>query len=217
LNAFVVILIVMAIGLSVLGYLFSSSLLRLLNTPESMMTSAKAYLQINFIGILFLFGYNFISTVLRSLGDSKTPMRFVMLAVSLNVVLDPLFISGFDLGIEGAAYATILAQGIAFLYGLIHVLLRRLVPFTIPTIPTRKEVGLILHLGIPSGLQMAVISAGSAAIMSVVTVFGGSVVAGFGAAQRLDSVIMLPAHALGTAVSSMAGQNIGVNNYKRVT
>ena len=86
----------------------------------------------------------------------------------------------------------------------------------IPFIPSWKEVGLILNLGIPAGLQMAVISAGSAAIMSVVTTFGSGVVAGFSAAQRLDSLLMLPAHALGTAVSSMAGQNIGVNNWSRV-
>ncbi len=76
---------------------------------------------------------------------------------------------------------------------------------------------LILHLGIPSGLQMTMISAGVAAIMSVVTSFGPSVVSGFSAAQRLDSLIMLPAHALGTAVNSMAGQNIGIGNMKRVS
>lgn len=217
LNAFVVILTVMALLLSFFGYIFSESLLNLLGTPDNMMVSAKAYLQINFIGILFLFGYNFISTVLRALGDSKTPLRFVVVAVGLNIVLDPLFIAVFDLGIKGAAYATILAQGSAFVYGLIHVLRYKLAPFSIPSLPKIGEIGLILNLGIPSGLQMAVISAGSAAIMSVVTVFGGHAVGGFGAAQRLDSLIMLPANALGTAVSSMAGQNIGVKNWKRIS
>src|SRR5690625_993332 len=216
LNAFVVILTVMAGVLSVSGFYFSEILLNLLGTPEDMMAQAKSYLQINFIGVLFLFGYNFISTVLRALGDSKTPLRFVMIAVILNVVLDPLFIAGFKLGIDGAAYATIIAQGIAFIYGIIHVLRYKLAPFSFPSLPTRREVGLIFNLGIPSGLQMAVISAGSAAIMSVVTKFGGSVVGGFGAAQRLDSILMLPASALGTAVSSMAGQNIGVKNWRRV-
>lgn len=216
LNAFVVILTVMALLLSVLGYIFSEGLLNLLGTPADMMDPAKAYLQINFIGILFLFGYNFISTVLRALGDSKTPLKFVAIAVVLNIFLDPLFIAGFNLGIEGAAYATIIAQGSAFVYGLVHVLRLKLAPFTIPKLPSLSEIGLILNLGIPSGLQMAVISAGSAAIMSVVTVFGGHAVGGFGAAQRLDSLIMLPANALGTAVSSMAGQNIGVKNWDRV-
>ncbi len=216
LNAFVVILTAMSIVLGSLGFIFSEQLLQLLGVPDSMMAGAKAYLQINFLGMLFLFGYNFVSTVLRALGDSKTPLRFVMMAVALNVVLDPLFIAGLQWGIEGAAYATIVSQGSAFIYGLGTVLYRKLVPFTVPHLPTFKEVRLILNLGIPSGLQMAVISAGSAAIMSVVTTFGDRVVGGFGAAQRLDSVIMLPAHALGTAVSSMAGQNIGMKNWDRV-
>lgn len=216
LNAFVVILTVMAITLGTVGYLFSEQLLNLLGTPTSMMENAKTYLQINFVGIIFLFGYNFISTVLRALGDSKTPLRFIMIAVVLNVFLDPLLIRGVGLGVEGAAYATILAQGAAFLYGLIFVLSKQLAPFSIPQLPGRKEVSLILNLGIPAGLQMSVISAGSAAIMSVVTSFGGEVVGGFSAAQRLDNIIMLPAHALGTAVSSMAGQNIGIRNWNRV-
>ncbi|SFA96714.1 putative efflux protein, MATE family [Lentibacillus halodurans] len=216
LNAFVVILTVIALVLSVIGYTLSEQLLRLLGTPENMLSEAEMYLQINFLGILFLFGYNFIATVLRALGDSRTPLRFVMIAVLLNIILNPLFIAGLDLGINGAAFATIVAQGSAFLYGIIYVLSKKLAPFSIPAPPSRQEIGLILNLGIPSGLQMAVISAGSAAIMSVITVFGSDVVAGYGAAQRLDSILMLPAHALGTSVNSMAGQNIGNRDWPRV-
>lgn len=216
LNAFVMILTIMALTLGTTGFVFAEALLGLMGTPEGMMAEAKAYLQINFLGILFLFGYNFISTVLRALGDSKTPLRFVAIAVVMNIIINPLFIAGFNLGVEGAAYATIVSQGSAFLYGIIYVLYRKLAPFSLPKLPARQEVGLILNLGIPSGLQMAVISAGSAAIMTVVTTFGGSVVAGFSASQRLDRLVMLPAQALGVAVSSMAGQNIGVRNWSRV-
>lgn len=216
LNAFVVIMFLMSLGLGVVGYFASEPLLRLLGTPESMLADANAYLQITFIGMLFLFGYNFISTVLRALGDSKTPMRFVLVAVVLNAVIDPLFIHTFGWGIEGAAFATILSQGAAFLYGLVWVALKRLAPVSLPRWPSGEEARKIFHLGIPSGLQMAVISGGSAAIMSVVTSLGPEVVGGFGAAQRLDSIIMLPAMALGIAVSSMAGQNIGVRNWGRV-
>lgn len=216
LNAFVVVLTVMSLSLGIVGFVFAEQLLHLLGTPDSIMDDAKSYLQINFLGMLFLFGYNFISTVLRALGDSKTPLRFVFVAVLLNLVLDPLFIAVLGHGINGAAYATIISQGFAFLYGVFHVLRKRLAPFSVPKLPLFHEVKLILHLGIPSGLQMSVISAGSAAIMSVVTSFGASVVGGFGAAGRLDSIIMLPAHALGTAVGSMAGQNIGVRNWERV-
>ena len=216
LNAFVVILFILSMALGLTGFLFSEQLLALMDTPESLLADARNYLQINFLGMLFLFGYNFISTVLRALGDSKTPMRFVFIAVILNIVIDPLFISTFGWGIQGAAFATIFSQGFAFLFGLFYVLKNRLAPFTWPTLPKWSEVKLILNLGIPSGLQMSVITAGSAAIMSVVTTFGGAVVGGFGAAQRMDSLVMLPAQALGVSVSSMAGQNIGRGNWNRV-
>ncbi|WP_077623626.1 MATE family efflux transporter [Sediminibacillus massiliensis] len=216
LNAFVVVLTFMAIVLGSIGFAAAEFVVELLGTPESMIQEASAYLRINSLGILFLLGYNFIGTVLRSLGDSKTPLRFVMIAVLLNIVLDPVFISLFGLGVNGAAYATICSQGSAFIYGIYYVLRHQLVPFTFPSLPRREEVKLILHLGVPSGLQMSVIAAGVAAIMSVVTSHGEDVVAGFSAAQRLDSVLMLPAQALGTAVNSMAGQNIGVAKWNRV-
>lgn len=217
LNAFVVLMTAMSVLLGLLGYMFAENLLRLLGTPPDMLQDAGSYLRINCLGILFLFGYNFIGTVMRSLGDSRTPLHFVMAAVVLNAILDPLFIAGFGWGVQGAAVATVVSQGLAFLYGLGVVLRRRLAPFTWPRLPARQEVMLILKLGIPAGLQMSVISAGAAAIMSVVTSFGDQVVAGFSAAQRLDSIIMLPAQALGTAVNSMAGQNIGISRWGRVS
>src|SRR5699024_6801256 len=101
---------------------------------------------------------------------------------------DPLFIYVFNLGIEGAALATIVSQGVAFIYGMYFILRNKLAPFQMPYFPKFSEVKLILNLGIPAGLQMSVISAGSAAIMSVVATFGSAVVGGFGAAQRIDSL-----------------------------
>ena len=216
LNAFVVLMSAMAAGLGLIGFAAAVPVLRLLGTPDGMMPLAASYLKINFIGMLFLFGYNFITTVLRSVGDSKSPLYFVTAAVVLNTVLDPVFIRVFDWGIEGAAYATIVSQGGAFVIGLLYTLKKRLVPFERPSIPSLREVKDILKLGIPAGLQMSVISAGIMAIMSVVASFGPAAVAGYGAAQRLDSLIMLPAQALGTAVNSMAGQNIGAGNWDRV-
>ncbi|MDS9473239.1 MATE family efflux transporter [Sporosarcina pasteurii] len=216
LNAFVVMLTLMSISLGIAGYVLSEHILSWLGTPETMVPMASAYLKINFIGMLFLFGYNFIGTVYRSVGDSKTPLYFVLTAVILNTILDPVFISVFGWGIEGAAYATILSQGVAFGLGVYFTVTKNLVPFSKPSLPSKQEVGSILKLGIPAGLQMSVISAGSMAIMSVVASFGAPVVAGYGASQRLDSLIMLPAQALGVAVNSMAGQNIGANKWERV-
>ncbi|NLK00004.1 MAG: MATE family efflux transporter [Clostridia bacterium] len=216
LNAFTVLLAFLSILVALVGFFFAEYILVLLNTPISMLHPAQSYLQINSLGIAFLIGYNFIGSVLRALGDSKTPLKIVFAAVMLNTVLDPILIAYFNLGVNGAAVATIISQGLAFLSGMYLVLRQGLAPFPTPFIPARKEVFLIMKLGIPSGLQMSVITAGIAAIMSVVNSFGPHVVAGFSAAQRLDSIIMLPAQALGTAVNSMAGQNIGVNKWSRV-
>ncbi len=217
LNAFVVVLGSLTIVLGILGFTLSGSILTWMGTPDDILPLATTYLQINFIGILFLFGYNFIATVLRALGDSKTPVRFVLMAVVLNAALDPVFIYVFDLGIAGAAYATIVSQGTAFIYGLIYSLTKAGVPFSKPHLPEMRFLKVIFKLGLPSGMSMMVISGGVLAIMTVVTTFGEGVVAGFGAAQRLDSLIMLPALTLGSAVNSMAGQNIGARLWERVS
>ncbi|ASB88808.1 MATE family efflux transporter [Bacillus sonorensis] len=214
-NAFVVIMTVMSLLLGIIGFIAAEPLLALLQTPDNMMHFASGYLKIHFIGIIFLFGYNFISTVLRAVGDSQTPLRFVLIAVILNLFLDPLFISVFHLGIFGAAYATVLSQGIAFIYGMVYTVRKGLVPFALPKLPSLYETSVILRLGIPAGLQMVVISGGSMAIMSVVNSFGESVVSGFGAVQRIDSLLILPAMAIGTAVNSMAGQTIGSGDMAR--
>ncbi|RKL66159.1 MATE family efflux transporter [Salipaludibacillus neizhouensis] len=216
LNAFVVTLGSLTFIVGIIGYFVSGHILQWMGTPDSILPLATLYLKINFIGILFLFGYNFIATVLRALGDSKTPVRFVLLAVILNTILDPIFISVLDMGIAGAAYATVFSQGTAFLYGLLYSIYKASVPFSIPFLPRLKELKHIFKLGLPSGLSMMVISGGVLAIMTVVTSFGEEVVAGFGAAQRLDSLIMLPALTLGSAINSMAGQNIGAEKWDRV-
>lgn len=216
LNAFVIVNLILSLLFGIVGFFAADVILRLLSTPESMFSMAKSYLQIHFLGIIFLFGYNFIGTVMRGLGDSRTPVRFVLLAVILNTVLDPIFIYTFDLGIDGAAYATLVAQGSAFLYGLIYSIWKSSIPFTIPHMPDFLYFKTIMKLGLPGGLQMMVISGGVTAIMGIVASFGEDVVAGFGASQRIDSLIMLPATTIGTAVTSMAGQNIGAEKWERV-
>lgn len=216
LNAFVVLLVGLSLIAGFIGFAFAENILYLLNTPSSMIHEAKIYLQINSVGIIFLIGYNFIVTVMRAIGDSKTPLKIVFATVILNSVLDPIFIGSLGMGVAGAALATILSQGISFFAGLVYVYYNKLLPFSKPFLPGKNEVSVILRLGIPAGLQRSVISAGSAAIMSVINSFGPAVVSGYSAAGRLDSLIMLPASSLGTAVTSMSGQNIGANKWDRV-
>ena len=215
-NAFVVLLALLSLLVGAFGFIFATDILVFLNTPDSMLEGAGAYLRISFLGVLLIMGYNFISTVLRALGDSKTPLKFIFIAVLLNTILDPLFIAGFNWGIHGAAIATVVSQGLAFFLALMYSLKKKLIPFSRPHWPSWAEAWLILKLGIPAGLQMMVIQAGVTTILSIVNSFGAAVVAGYGAAQRIDSLIMLPASALGTAVNSMAGQNIGANRWDRV-
>ncbi|MBN6187891.1 MATE family efflux transporter [Aneurinibacillus sp. BA2021] len=217
LNAFVVVFALLSVGIGMLGYFLSPYILTLIQTPPAIHALATQYLQVNFIGIVFLFGYNFIGTVLRALGDSRTPIRFVFMAVLLNTVLDPLFIAYFDMGVVGAAVATIISQGFSFVYALIYTKKTGKIPFIRPHMPSRAYALPIFKLGIPAGLQMMVISGGMMAIMSVVNTFGEDVVAGFGASQRMDSLIMLPIVTLGSAINSMAGQNIGAGKWDRVS
>ena len=217
LNAFVIVLGCLSILLGVAGYFLSGPLLQLLGAPANVYPLALTYLKINFLGIPFLFGYNFVSTVLRALGNSKTPIRFVTLAVILNSVFDPLFIAGFHLDIAGAAVATVLAQGLAFSYGLYYSIKKANVPYTLPHLPQWRYLKALFKLGIPSGLQMMVISGGNMAIIGVIARFGEDVLAGFGAAERIGNLIMIAPMALGSAVTSMAGQNIGANKWPRVS
>lgn len=217
LNAFVIVLGGLSVLMGFVGILITPYILTLLGTPQAIFEYAQIYLQINFLGIVFLFGYNFIGTVLRALGDSKTPIRFIILAVALNTVLSPIFIGVLDMGIQGAALSTVISQSIAFLYGVLFCLFKANVPFMFPRVPERRFLKSVFKLGIPGGLQMMAISAGVLAVMSVVTSFGENVVAGYGAAHRIESFILLPALTLGSAVNSMAGQNIGAGLWQRVS
>ncbi|PSL43596.1 putative MATE family efflux protein [Salsuginibacillus halophilus] len=217
LNAFVFVLGSLAVMLGALGFFLAPYILRFMGTPESIMPMAETYLQINMLFIFLLFGYNFVGTVLRALGDSKTPLRFIFLAVILNTILTPIFIHVLGLGIQGAAIATVLSQGTALVVGLYISIAHRGVPYSMPRLPDWEEFKRLFRLGLPSGLSMMAISGGVLAIMTVVTSFGDTVVAGYGAAQRVDSLIMLPGLTLGSAIQSMAGQNIGAQLWDRVT
>lgn len=216
LSTFSIILVSLSLLVGSIGYFFSGWFLTVLNTPEAIIEPAKAYLKINFIGTTFLVGYNFIGTVLRAFGDSKTPLYFVFLAAVLTAVLDPVFIAVFNLGVAGSAYATVLAQATAFIYSLFFLAQRYgRTTFKIQK-PKWVEIKTIMELGIPSGIQMIVIYAGLTVILSLVNTFGDTVVSGFGVAQRLDNIVLLPAVALGTAVNAMAAQNIGIQKWARV-
>lgn len=216
LGAFMILLAGLSAIVGTAGYLFVDRLLVALETPASIIDATTGYLRISFLGTFFLVGYNFIGTLLRAFGDSRTPLYFVLLATVLSAALCPLFIAGLGSGVEGAAWSIVLAQSAAFLYSLAYLARRHGKHSSRLRRPGLAEFRTILELGIPSGIQMIVIYAGSAVILSLVNAHGEAVVAGFGAAQRLDSIILLPAVALGMAVNAMAAQNIGAGSWARV-
>lgn len=216
LGAFVIILGGLSVLVGAAGFVHAERLLVLLNTPEAVMEPARAYLRINLAGTLALVGYNFIGSMLRGFGDSRTPLYFVLLATVLAAAMVPLAIVGLGLGVAGAAWAMVLAQAAAFVYSLFHLAHWPGVHAPRPRMPKLEHVRAVLELGIPSGIQMIVIYAGLTVLLSLVNSFGEGVVAGFGAAQRLDSIVLLPGVALGMAVNAMAAQNIGANRWDRV-
>lgn len=216
LGAFVIILGGLSVLVGAAGFVHAERLLVLLNTPEAVMEPARAYLRINLAGTLALVGYNFIGSMLRGFGDSRTPLYFVLLATVLAAAMVPLAIVGLGLGVAGAAWAMVLAQAAAFVYSLFHLAHWPGVHAPRPRMPKLEHVRAVLELGIPSGIQMIVIYAGLTVLLSLVNSFGEGVVAGFGAAQRLDSIVLLPGVALGMAVNAMAAQNIGAGQWGRV-
>ena len=216
LSAFVILLLAMALLTTALGALLIEPLLRQLKAPAPLLDITTQFLLVNLYGILPLVGYSFIGTVLRAFGDSRTQLHFVLLAAVLNIVLTPLFISSLGLGLQGAAWAVVLAHLAAFLYSLLWLAGKYgQLSFALQR-PQLSQSWTILRLGLPSGAQMIVIYAGMTVILSIVNGFGENTVAGFGAAQRLDTLILRPAVTLGIAVNAMAAQNIGIQNWPRI-
>ncbi len=201
------------------GIFASEFLLRFLNTPEEILKDSVIYLQIIFGGTIFLFGFNTVAAILRGLGDSKTPLYFLIVSTVINAVLVLLFVIGFNWGVAGAALATVLSQAGAFVLGVVylekssHEILR----FRIKNIIFDKDIFYkSIQIGLPTGIQQTLVSMGMMAIASIVNRFGTDVIAAFTAAGRLDSFAMMPAMNLSMALSTFTGQNMGAGKQDRV-
>lgn len=209
--------LILALGLSAFGLIFSKDLMILLKTPNEILDMAVLYLNIYFYGLPFLFMYNIISSLYQALGESKIPLYFLIFSSVLNVVLDVYFIRDFGFGLAGAAYATLLAQGLSAVLSF-FVFLRK-----IKTIETQKtkifdkrEFALVSKLALPSIFQQSTITIGQLLVQSVVNSFGVEILAGFSAAMRVESLIIVPITSLGNALSSYTSQNVGAEKLDRL-
>lgn len=208
--------------ISLLGIIFSKPLLHLLNTPESLKPYAHIFLIITLVGMIFLFGFNWVSAILRGLGDSKTPLILLIYSTILNILFVPVLIIGVGpipkLGVAGAALGTVLSSFVMLIFAYVFVLRKHpllnihIWDFTLDMEITKK----IFLIGIPISFQMIVISLSGILIVSLVNTFGPEVTAAYGIGLRLDQLSLLPAMAIGMSVSSMASQNLGAQKYDRV-
>lgn len=217
------------IGLSVViasfGVWLARHLLAAMGTPAASLPLAEAYLRVIFLAMPLLYAFAFLSAALRGAGDSKTPFRFLLLAVVLDIGLDPLLMFGIGpfpkLGIAGAAWSTLLTQGIALTALLFYMRHKRHVLWL-----GRKQIRLFLIdravlktliiKGIPMGLQMVLVSLAMIAMMTLVNRFGTDTAAAYGAALQTWTYVQMPAMALAAAVSTMAAQNVGAGHWDRV-
>jgi putative MATE family efflux protein len=203
---------------TVAGLILAEPILRLLGLPQEIMPQATQYLRIYFSGIIIFFGFNGTSAVLRGLGDSKTPLYFLIIATVANIILVLLFVGIFSWGIAGAAYATLLANGIAFALAIYWLnKTHKLIRIGIRGLHFDKEIFLhSIRIGLPTGIQQTFVALGNLALMSIVNTFGTNVIAGFSVASRLDSLAMIPAMSFSQALSTFVGQNIGAKKLERI-
>ncbi|KAF3997701.1 MATE family efflux transporter [Glaciimonas immobilis] len=207
------------------GLIFSRRLMELMHTPQDALPLAVAYMRITFLALPFQFSTIFLTMILRGAGDTKTPLKFQMLSVGLDIALNPLFIFGLGpipaLGIAGSALATLVAQSVSlsalvsYLYYKKHFLCLHIGEGRYLR-PDPAILKAMILKGGPMGLQMIVISLSMIMMISLVNHFGSETSAAYGACLQLWNYVQMPALAVGMAVSSMAAQNIGARRLDRV-
>lgn len=217
-SSFFIFMLVAGIALSIAGIIFAEPLFRITQTPEEVIPQAVSYFRI-YIGGTFLFvTFNSIISILRGVGESIRPMVFILITTVLNVLLDLLFILVLHWGIEGAARATVLAQGIGMCIALVYV------NNTHPLFSIKKKDMLFdsrlfresLRIGLPTSVQQCAIAIGLVALLGIVNQFGTDTLTAYGAAGKIDTLITQAILTLSGALAAFCGQNIGARRWKRV-
>ena len=193
-------------------------MLRLLNTPQSIIGDCTSYLTIMMLGIAGMAYYNILSGILRGMGDSFTTLMYLLIATVLNIVLDILFVAKFNMGVSGVALATVIAQFVSSALCLKKLMsMRDVFDLGISELKISKEhVKTIVKLGIPSGLTQAIMSSAMIIVQSLTNTFGEMFIAANVIVMRVDGFAMMPNLSFGTAMTTYTGQNVGAGKYDRV-
>ena len=211
---------VLGLLMTLIGFVFSVPVLRLMNTPEESFEMAKAYMKVCSGGVLFTYGYNMVSAILRGMGDSKRPLLFILISTIVNLTGDLLLVGYFKMGAAGAAWTTILGQAVSFVIALVF-LVRRKEEFHFDFkaksfIPENGTAAKLVKLGVPFALQSSSIDISMMFVCALVNSFGVIASATFGVGSRLQSLGFVMSGAVGAFVSSMVGQNIAAGKMDRV-
>ena len=201
-----------------LGIGFCDTLLHMIRTPEELFADSKLYLDIYIWGLPFVFFYNIATGIFSALGDSKTPFYFLAASSTVNVAVDILFVTAFNMGVAGVAWATFLCQGISCLLAVSVVFLRlrkihadgRISVFSVLILKK------FLSVAVPSVLQQSFISIGNIIIQGVINGFGAGVIAGYSASVKLNNLVITSFTTLGNGISNYTAQNIGAEKLARV-
>lgn len=207
-----------AVIVSILGITFNKAIFNLLQLPEDVIPQALSYFDIYVGGQIFFFGFNGITSVLRGMGDSKTPLYFMIISTVLNIVFDILLVVVLDYGIEGAAIASILAQAVSFFVAAIYLdRNHEIVSFKLKDMIFDSALfKQSMRIGMPTGFQQSFVALGIMALLGIVNGFGTDVLAAYTAATRIDAIASMPAMNLGSALAAFVGQNIGAGKIERV-
>ncbi|MDU7709010.1 MAG: MATE family efflux transporter, partial [Clostridium sp.] len=193
-------------------------LLRLLNTPDTIIGWCNSYLMILFMGIIGCAFYNILGGILRGLGDSISALVYLLVATVLNIVLDYIFVAYFNMGVAGVALATVIAQMVSALLSL-RKLLRMKEVFDMKKeylVPEKKYMWGLIRLGLPSGLTQAIFSLSMIIVQSLTNSFGEMFIAANVIVMRVDGFAVMPAFSFGTAMTTYSGQNVGARRMDRV-
>ena len=214
----IILSIIATILVTFISVLSAKPLLTLMNTPSNILKDASTYIIILYAGNIAIIFYNMMAAILRALGDSKTPLYFLIVSSVLNIILDLVLIINFKMGVAGAAYATVISQGVSAILCVIYTYKRYKIlrlkkdDFKVKKKYYRKH----LKVGIPMALQFSITSIGIMTVQSAINIFGSTVIASYAASSKVLQLVMQPATTLGVTMATYCGQNIGAKRYDRI-
>lgn len=207
-----------AVFISILCLTFLSPILRILNIDADILAESKSYISVILAGLIAATCYNICAAILRAVGDSLTPLIFLIVASFLNIFLDYTFILHLHMGVAGAAYATVVSQAFSSL--LCFFYMRRKYPRLVPgkeELKLSKEmIRKILPTGISMGFMVSFVNLGTVALQTSINTFGTNIIVAHTAARKATSIFMLPFSVLGTTLATYCGQNLGAGEYSRI-